>query len=252
MSSSTDRALDILELLSQRPRGPRELGEDLEVHRSTIVRLLHSMEERGYVRRLGDGLWGIGFQLVALGQRTLDSIDIREVARPHLAALSEEMGHTIHVAALVGADVVYVDKIEGLGSVKMQSRVGAKAFAHTAGVAKAVLAFAPKAVQEEAIASCTFERFTHTTITDRDSLLEEFDRIRNRGWAVDDGEAEDYINCIAVPIFGMHGAVRGGMSVTAVRSLAPVSVLERQVSKVQEVAAAISSDLGHQAAPIAR
>lgn len=244
------RALDILDLLSERPRGPRELGEELDVHRSTVVRLLHPMEERGYVRRLGNGTWGIGFQLVAVGQRTLDSIDIREVARPHLTALSESLGHTIHVAALVSSDIVYVDKIEGLGSVKMKSRVGAKAFAHTAGVAKAILAFAPEKIRDAALESCTFEKFTNTTITSKEQLLADFERIRNRGWAIDDGEAEDYINCIAVPIFGMGGVVRGGISVTAVKALATVSILERQVATLQEVAAAISADLGYQATRI--
>lgn len=244
------RALDILDLLSERPRGPRELGEELDVHRSTVVRLLHPMEERGYVRRLGNGTWGIGFQLVAVGQRTLDSIDIREVARPHLTALSESLGHTIHVAALVSSDIVYVDKIEGLGSVKMKSRVGAKALAHTAGVAKAILAFAPEEIRDAALKSCTFEKFTNTTITSKEQLLADFERIRNRGWAIDDGEAEDYINCIAVPIFGMGGVVRGGISVTAVKALATVSILERQVATLQEVAAAISADLGYQATRI--
>ncbi|WP_353827696.1 IclR family transcriptional regulator [Agromyces sp. SYSU T0242] len=244
MSTSTNKALDIIELLSQRPRGPRELGEALDVHRSTIVRLLHSMESRGFVRRMPDGTWGVGFHLVAIGQRALDGIDLRTVARPSLEELSDDLGHTIHLAALVGSDVVYVDKIEGLGAVRMQSRVGAKALAHTAGVAKAILAFAPEKVQDAAIANCGFERFTRTTITDEAGLRAEFARIRERGWAVDDGEAEDYINCIAVPVFGMDGSVQGGISVTAVKSLAALTVLEREMPKLRAVGERISHELG--------
>lgn len=245
MSSSVNRALDIIEMLSESSQGPRELSERLDVHRSTIVRLLHSLESRGYARRLPSGKWGVGFQLIATSQRALDGIDLREVARPHLVELGQSMGHTIHLATLAGHDVMYIDKVDGLGSVRMQSRVGAKAYAHTAGVAKAILAFAPAAVREAAIESCTYERFTDTTITSPEALRAEFARVRDRGYAVDDGEAEDYINCVAVPIFGMDGTVAGGLSVTALRSLAPLASLESQIGIITEARDAISADLGH-------
>ncbi|GAA3639383.1 IclR family transcriptional regulator [Microbacterium awajiense] len=244
MSTSLERALDILQSLSVRPDGPRQLSEMLDVHRSTVVRLLHSMESRGFVRRLPDGRWGIGFDLVEIGQRALDGIDLRDAARPHIQSLADELGHTVHVAELVGSDIVYVDKIEGLGSVKMRSRVGAKANAHAAGVAKAALAYAPAAVQDTAIVACDFERFTASTITDADGLRADFARIRARGWAIDDAEGEDYINCIAFPLFGLRDEVRGAVSVTAVRSIAPVSVLERHASRIRRAADAISAELG--------
>jgi len=246
VSTSVNRALDIIEMLSESSAGPRELGERLDVHRSTVVRLLHTMESRGYVRRLPDGKWGVGFQLVSMSQHALDAIDLRGVAQAHLAALSERLGHTIHLATLMGHDVVYIDKVEGLGSVRMRSRVGAKAFAHTAGIAKAALAFAPPAVRDAAILDCTFERFTDTTITTPEDLRAEFARVRTRGYATDDGEAEDYINCIAVPIFGMDGEVAGSLSVTALKALAPLETLESQIEAVIATRDAISADLGHQ------
>ena len=245
MSTSVNRALDIIEMLSENSQGPRELSERLDVHRSTVVRLLHALETRGYVRRLPDGKWGVGFQLVATSQRTLDAIDLREVARPQLIELSQRLGHTIHLATLMGHDVVYIDKVEGLGAVRMHSRVGGKAYAHTAGVAKATLAFAPAGVREAAIEACTFERFTDTTITTPEALRAEFARVRQRGYAVDDREAEEYINCVAVPIFGMDGTVTGGLSVTAVRSLAPLASLEAQIDVIIEARDAICAQLGH-------
>ncbi|MGW2126172.1 IclR family transcriptional regulator [Streptomyces sp. SM1] len=249
MSSSVNRALDIIEMLSESSQGPRELSERLNVHRSTIVRLLHTLESRGYVRRLPNGKWGGGFALVATSQRTLDAIDIREVARPHLAELGSALGHTIHLATLMGHEVVYIDKVEGLGAVRMQSRVGGKANAHTAGVAKAILAFAPADIRDAAIEACTFERYSETTITTPQNLAAELERVRERGWAIDDGEAEDYINCVAVPIFGLDGAVAGGLSVTAVKSLAPLAALEAQMPRIQRARDAISAELGHDCGP---
>jgi len=245
VSSSVNRALDIVEMLAESSQGPRELSERLDVHRSTIVRLLHTLESRGYVRRLPKGKWGVGFQLVATSQRTLDAIDLREVARPHLVELSHSLGHTIHLATLMWTDVVYIDKVEGFGSVRMRSRVGLKAFGHATGVAKAILAFAPPDVRNAAVESCAYERFTDRTITTPDALRAELERVRVRGWAVDDCEAEDYINCVAVPIFGMDGAVVGGLSVTAVKSLAPLATLEAQIGAITDARDAISVELGH-------
>lgn len=248
MSTSLDRALDVLALISTRPQGPAELGEKLGVHRSTIVRILQTLEARSYARRLATGKWGLGFGLIAMGQSALERIDVREVARPHLVALGAELGHTIHLASLNGSEVVYVDKVEGRGAMKMQSRIGGRALVHTAGVAKAILAYAPEPVRAAALSSCSFERFTATTITSQAELVLEFDRIVERGWAVDDGEAENYINCVALPIFGNDGSVVAGLSVTALKALAPLSVLEGHIGRIRNARDCISVELGWQGA----
>lgn len=244
MSTSVSRALDILETIALTPMRPGELGEHLGVHRSTVVRLLQTLEGRGYAMRLPSGQWGIGFALIATAQRALDSIDVREIARRHVVALGNEVGHTIHLAGLVGAEVIYLDKLEGVGTVKMASRIGAKALLHTAGVAKVILAFAPADVRAAAIASCGFERYTPTTITNAEDFMVELDGIAKRGYAIDDGEAEDYINCVAVPIFNHDGSVVAGLSVTALTAISPLGILEAKIDRVLEAGIAISTDLG--------
>lgn len=244
MSTSVDRALNILETIALTPMRPGELGEKLGVHRSTVVRLLQTLEGRGYARRLPSGEWGIGFALISSAQRALDSIDVRETARRHVVALGTELGHTIHLAGLVGAEVVYLDKVEGVGAVKMASRIGGKALIHTAGVSKAILAFAPGDVRAAAVAGCGFERYTPTTITTPEDFAVELAGIARRGWAIDNGEAEDYINCVAVPIFGNDGSVVAGLSVTALTAIAPLGTLEGKIDRVLEAGAAISAELG--------
>ncbi|MGV8966646.1 MAG: IclR family transcriptional regulator [Cellulomonas sp.] len=244
MSTSVDRALDILDTIALTPMRPGELGEKLGVHRSTVVRLLQTLESRDYARRLPSGKWGIGFGLISSGQRALDSIDVRETARRHLVSLGNELGHTIHLAGLMGAEIVYLDKIEGLGAVKMASRIGGRALIHTAGVSKAILAFAPIDVRAAAVAGCNFERYTPTTITTPAAFAAELETIADRGWAIDNGEAEDYINCVAVPIFGNDGSVVAGLSVTALTAIAPFGTLEARIDRVLEAGAAISADLG--------
>ncbi|MGV8897136.1 MAG: IclR family transcriptional regulator [Rhodoglobus sp.] len=244
MSSSIDRALDVLEQIAVERLNAGELGTRLEVHRSTIVRLLQTLEARGYARRHADGKWGIGFGLIAIGQGELHKLDLREVAHPHIVALGHDMGHTVHLASLIGNDVIYVDKVDSDSAVRLQSRVGGRALVHTAGVAKAILAFAPDDVRAAAIESCTFEQFTPTTIRDADALLEELRLTRERGWAVDDSEAESFINCVALPLFGSGGAVVGSISVTAMKALVPLAMLETHLPRIIRTRDAICADLG--------
>ncbi len=90
----------------------------------------------------------------------------------------------------------------------------------------------------------TFERYSRTTITSEKGFLVELDRTRSRSWAEDDGEKEDYINCVAVPIRDATGCVTAGLSVTALRVVAPLDLLRQHVPTIRAVAERVSHDLG--------
>jgi DNA-binding IclR family transcriptional regulator len=234
----------ILVACAANPRRLGELADELAVHKSTALRLLQALEEHDFVRRTEDGLWAIGFGFTDVAFTALDGIDVRAAAHPWLRRMVRELGHTLHLAELSGSDVVYVDKMEGHGAVRMKSRVGAVAQTHTASVAKVVLAFAPPELREAALASASFQKFTPTTITTPAALTREFDEIRERGWAVDDGEFEDYINCVAVPIRGHTGAVVAGLSLTALRAIEPLAELKQHIPRLTHAATQISRELG--------
>lgn len=244
MASSVDRALDVIARLSTSPQSPSALARELGVHRSTVLRLLQTLELRGFARREASGRWVTGFELISIGQRSLDAISVREVARPHLQRLSTTIGHTLHLAERTESDVIYIDKFDGGGSVEMRSRIGAKAQLHTAAVAKALIAFAPDGIRALAIAKCSFERYTSTTITSEAQLLREYESIRRRGWAVDDGEYEDWLNCIAVPVFDKDGVAVAGVSITSLRAVASVDRLQQLLPLVITARDSISRELG--------
>ena len=140
MSQTVRRAMSIIECISERPSSIGDVADLLGVHKSTALRLLQTLEP-GFARRLEDGRWTVGVQLIAIAQRALDSIDVRAVAHPYLQRLSALAGQTVHLGQLIGDDVVYVDKVEGQGQVRMYSRIGRTASMHASGVAKAIVAF---------------------------------------------------------------------------------------------------------------
>lgn len=244
MSQSLDRALTIISLCAERPRTLDELAGHLDIHRSTAFRLIQTMEKRGFMRRGPDTTWQVGLGLTSMVMGALDAVELRTVAQPHLLDLSREVGHTLHLAELSGPGLVYVDKVEGRGSVRMLSWVGAPVVVHTAGVAKAILAFSRPAVRDSLLAPVRFERYTDATITDRETYLAQLALVRERGWAHDNGELEHYLNCVAVPILDSSGHARGSLSITALRDIEPLTQLQGHIPLLREAAHQIALGMG--------
>src|SRR5439155_4559091 len=123
--------------------------------------------------------------------------DIRAVAHPHLAELNNKTGHTLHLAAFEGNDVVYIDKFESHHPVRMYSRIGLTASLHSAAVAKVLLADMPRSRQEQIAEGLDYVKLTENTLTSPKALLDELELVRKQGWAHDKAEHEEFVHCIA-------------------------------------------------------
>lgn len=244
MSQTVARAIDILELVSARARTQSEVAEVLGVHRSTALRLLETLTASGLVRRGPDARYGVGYRLAGLAALAQDQFELAAVARPHLEGLCQRSGHTIHLAALEGTEIRYADKIEPPRTVRLYSQVGQPVRLHTAGVSKAILAHQDTAVVAQMLAGYDFERFTDTTITSPTAFDDELARVRERGYAVDDGEMESYVTCVAMPLRDWTGEVNASVSITALRARADLDALQTLLPDLEQTAETISKELG--------
>lgn len=244
MSQIITRSIEILRFVAQKPRSLIELTDLLGVHKSTVHRTLHTLSTEGFVRRRPDDTYGLGFGLIGLVATAIENSEIAPIARPHLEPVAEQYGHTVHLAQLAGDRIHYIDKIDGHGAVTMSSQIGHEVDLHTAGVAKAILAFLETSDLAKVEKNVTYERFTATTIIRPDRFREELNNIRAKGWAEDDGEKEDYINCVALPIFDARNKVCASFSVTALRAVTPLDELRALVPDLKQVAQDISRGLG--------
>ncbi|GHH38709.1 IclR family transcriptional regulator [Lentzea cavernae] len=244
MSQSVDRAATILDACARGPQRMADLSRLLDVHRSTALRLLQTMDRHRLVRQLEDGTWAIGFGLIGMALESLDRMDLRTAARPRLERLAREVGHTVHLAELLGNDIVYVDKVEGHGAVRMASRIGAPVQVHTAAVAKTIIAGLTPEQRDTILASATFQRFTASTITRPSDYAVELARVRKQGYAVDDSEHESVLACVAVPVRDHTGTVHAGVSITALCALEPLDRLKRHLPLLWRMATEISQHLG--------
>jgi DNA-binding IclR family transcriptional regulator len=246
VAQTVERALQVIGYLAESPRSLGDVAQHLGVHKSTALRLLQTLEAEGFARRENASRYGIGFRVVTLAHQALDNLDLFSIAHPHLVALASRLGSTFHLGQLIGAEVIYVDKVEGPGAVKMYSMVGRTASLYSSSLGKAVLAYVTGPLGAEMLDSIAFARHTPATITTRTELDAELARTRERGWAEDDAEFEDFINCVAVPIRDSRGRVHGALSMTAVRALTPLEQLRNHVPDLVSAAETISRESGWQ------
>lgn len=244
MSQTVQRAITILERCSERPSTAQELADVLGTHRTTALRLVQTLEASGFLRNLGSGHYGVGFRLAGLASRAIEQFDLRALVHPHLQKLSEAVGFTVQLAAPQNDRLIYIDKIEPPSSITLNTRIGGEVVIHTAGVAKAILAFTPPPQRDAVLAHATFEKFTDHTITSLEEYLTVLEQVRERGWSTDDGEYEEISNCIAAPVLGAHGEAVGALSITAFTHHATIEQLHERLPLLLETTRSISREAG--------
>lgn len=249
MSQTVDRALRILSDLGGGPKTLDQLAALLDVHKSTALRLLQTLESQGFARHDEQHRYRLGPRLFALAHQALDDLDIRRLAAPHLAALNQKHGHTVHLAAYVEGAVVYIDKYDGRHPVRMNSRIGALAPAHCTAVGKVLLAGLPEPRRKGAISRLGFERYTANTITDLGTFEAELAQVAAQGHAQDRAEHEDYINCVAAPIRDAAGTVLAAASLSVPEPVLTYSGVLALLPDLLLAADAASAELGWIAPP---
>jgi DNA-binding IclR family transcriptional regulator len=242
MSQTVDRALRILPLLAEGPANLEQVAARLDVHKSTALRLLRTLHEHGMVYRQDDQRYRLGARLFALAHEAMENLDVRGIAHPHLVALNELTGHTVHLAVYEEGEVVYIDKVESRYPVRMYSRIGRPVAITVAAVAKLLLADLPEAERRAVAQGLEYPRYTARSTPDAAAHLAELARVREQGWAADLGGHEESINCVAAPVRGADGRVAAACSVSAPNVVVSAEDLLKLRPQVQRTAEAISRE----------
>ncbi|MFD4246844.1 IclR family transcriptional regulator [Streptomyces sp. NPDC058525] len=242
MSQSVDRALSILPLLAEGPADLGRVADHLGVHKSTALRLLRTLREHGLVYRQDDQSYRLGARLFSLAQGAMEQLDIRSIAHPHLVALNERIGHTVHLAVHEEDSVVYIDKIESRYPVRLYSRIGRPVAITVAAVAKLLLADLPEPERRALAEGLDYPLYTARSTRDPAAFLRELATVREQGWAADLGGHQEAINCIGAPVRGADGRVIAAMSVSAPAAVLPERELLALLPVLRSAADAVGLD----------
>ena len=245
---SLAKALKVVNLLADANKelSLSELSKRMDMPKSTTHGMLATLWEFGYVEQSPfTGNYKLGMRLFELGNIVAHSWDVRAVSAPYIQKLMDEVGETVHLVVLDRGEVVYIEKRECRQSIQIVSQIGMRLPAHCTGVGKVLLAYLPDAEVRQIIKKKGMTRFTKNTITDPRSLETELDRIRERGYAIDNEEIMDGLFCMAAPIRDYSGKVIAAVSVSGPTSRIKMEKLPKALELVVQTSGEISSALGY-------
>ncbi|KAM9863584.1 IclR family transcriptional regulator [Leucobacter sp. BZR 635] len=203
----------------------------------TAHRLLKTLQGLGYARQTAARSYGLGPGLIALGNRAAPQLAAR--AQPLLNELEELSQETANLVILDGSMAVYVAQQPSRHQMRMFTEVGRRVLPHSAGAGKAMLATLSEARVREIAELTGLPRFTDTTITSTSALLAELRDTRRRGYALDEGEREVGVRCIAVAV---PGAVPpAALSVSGPAARITDDMIRRIVEALQGAAARLGA-----------
>jgi DNA-binding IclR family transcriptional regulator len=217
LSTSLLKGLRVLSVLENAPdgKGVSEIARELDLPKSAVHRLLVTFQAHGFVQQdVRSRHYRLGSTLARLGLRAAEQYVPREVARPYLEALAQDMGETVFMGVLAQHGVLIVDKVEQGHVLRVAPDLGTVLPLGQTALGKLLLAFCPPAEQEVLVASCV-------TAPCSPGLPARLRAIAQQGYAVAIGEWMPELSCVAAPIRNGQGRVIAALAVSVPQSRMP-------------------------------
>jgi IclR family acetate operon transcriptional repressor len=249
-STAVERALAILEAVAQRSAGltNSEISRRLSIPKSSASYILRTLEQRGYLQREnGTGRYRLGLKVLALSRGVEAGVDIKQVALPVLERLVERSNLTAHLAVLDRGEAVYIEKVDSPGFIKMDTWVGKRMDIHSTGVGKVLVASLPAAEVEALVKMRGLRKITSKTITSPSAFLRELEKVRDRGYGVDDEENSPGARCVAAPVMDAAGRVIAAIGLSGTVSQIDRSSIGKVAEMARDAARKVSKHFGYQA-----
>lgn len=227
---SVGRALDMVAFVADADSGGlsiADLSKILRLSKSSTLATARTLVAHGYLRVIEPGpRYRLGMSLIRLGDLTTRQFPIAEICNPVLRVIAEETGLTARAAVADHGFPLFVDRVDGPGTVRFHTPLGRREPAHATAAGKAILASMAEDDVRAMFRRTGLPAHTDNTITNIETLLQQLDLIRLRGFAVDDEEDVKGVACIGAPFFNHAGACVGALSVTGLKADLPEPRIE--------------------------
>lgn len=245
---SVARAMRLIEIVAEGPAGGRSLSDlarELGASKSTTLALARTLASAGMLRDSRPGpRYSLGTTLIRLGDITKSQLPLGDICRPVLSRLAELTKMTSRVAIYDQGYPVFIERVDGPGSVRFHTPLGQREEPHASAAGKAILATLGEDQVRSICAEHGLAARTSRTITDIDSLLSALAAARGDGFAVDDEEDAEGIFCVGAAFFGHDGGCAGAISVTGIKSDLPAWKVNELGRTVRRAADQVSELLG--------
>lgn len=211
------------------PLSLEDITRTVRLAKTTVHRLLYSLAKIGYVERNDQtGRYALAGKFFEIGRDALPHRRLLALARPMMKNLVTRFGVSAHLGVLEQGQVVYIAVEQSSNPFRCAATVGHSCYCHSTSIGKSILAHLGEEELLNVIARQGLPRLTARTITSRSALNDELARVREAGFATDQGENIEGVICVGAPIFD-----RGGRVLAAASASAPAGQMEGQLETLQ-------------------
>lgn len=237
---SVQRALAVLEALARRDEAATltSIADELGLAVPTTFRIMRTLVAEGYAQQVASRRYSLGPGIARLGDCRAHWLETW--AQPALAEVVDDLHETANLAVLDGDMMVYVAQVPSSYGMRMFTEVGQRVHAHCSGVGKAILATLSDAQIRALLRRTGMPRSTPASLVTERAFFEEIARIRLRGYAIDDGEQEVGVRCLATAVRGWPAPM--AISVSGPSTRVPIAattgyaeVLDRAATRLTEL-----------------
>lgn len=215
--STLARGLSILELLAEEGYlSASEVARILGFNRTSSHRYLATLKEKGYVKKDEDSRYALSYKIFELGTRVENLSGVIQEALPSMHELAAIYNETVNLACLDGLEVIHLEKVVSTEILRIDPALGSRAPAHCTALGKSILAFLPMKELRALLNGRVLKAYTANTITEKETLLNELEKVRDEGVAIDNEELAISSVCVGAPILDRLGYPRYAISVSGV------------------------------------
>jgi IclR family KDG regulon transcriptional repressor len=250
---SVERAIDILDCLSEYPKGIGigELSKNLGLSKSTIHRIITTLKYKEYVTKNKENdKYQLGVKLLNLSSSIINSMDLINIAKPYLYEFANKVDEVIHLCIPDESysNIIYVDKVSSENTsrnIVMSSSIGKKAPTYCTASGKLLLSQFSDDKIRELLKDTELVKYAENTITDLDTFFNEIHEIRKNQYSLDNIEYDTGVICIAAPIFDRTNKIIAATSLSSVTLFNTLDDLLKYKDEFMQIAKNISKLMGY-------
>jgi len=219
-NQSVEKTMKLVEIMAshRKPMKLQNISEEAGIPASTVLRMLNTLLEMGYVNQNPDTLrYSLSLKFAYIGEQVKQQVNITQIVHPYLLDLSNAVGECSCLAVEEQGEILYLDFLSNQVNniLTTTQRIGKRAPMYCTGIGKLLLTNYSEEELAFYVKNTQLIAFTPNTLTSLVQISLELEKVREQGYAVDDEECDQGAKCIAAPIYDYSGTIVAGISVTA-------------------------------------
>jgi DNA-binding IclR family transcriptional regulator len=246
--SVLEKAVRVLEAFhGEREVALGELAARTRQVKSSVFRILFTLERLGYVEKANGGRYSVTSRLGHLTGALRPAFDLSSLAAPFMAQLVQRFQETINLGVLDGGEVLYIHVIECSHPFRLAAHAGMRSPVHSTAMGKCLLCRMPRPEVDAILKTHPLEPLTPHTFREPSAFFRELERVRARGYAIDNQEDSRGARCVGAPILDPEGGVCASISLSGPAARVRPARDTETAKAIMEACKRISTLLGYAA-----